>query len=86
MERIYFNAKKEMSCLLSHFHGVAVDSRKAPNVTYLAKNRKCGIVTVDGVAIWPEEETPSIIETLTAGIKTEAKEVFEEIRDWRRFR
>ena len=65
---------------------MAVDSRKAPNVTYLAKNRKCGIVTVDGVAIWPEEETPSIIETLTAGIKAEAKEVFDEIRDWRRFR
>jgi hypothetical protein len=86
MKKIYFNKPKEMSCLLSHFHGVAVDSRKAPNVTYLAKNRKCGIVTVDGVAIWPEEETPSIIETLTAGIKAEAKEVFDEIRDWRRFR
>ena len=86
MERIYFNKPKEMSCLLSHFHGVAVDSRRAPNVTYLAKNRKCDIVTVDGVAIWPEEETPSIIGTLTAGIKAEAKEVFDEIRDWRRFR
>lgn len=86
MIKIYFKNPKEMSCLLSHFHGVAVDSRKAPNVTYLAKNRKCGIVTVDGVAIWPEEETPSIIETLTAGLKAEAKEVFDEIRDWRRFR
>lgn len=86
MKKIYFDKPKKMDGMLTHFQGLAVDSEKVSKVTYISQNGKCGIVTVDGVAIWPAEETPSIIEALIEEIKAEAQEVFKEIKDWERFR